>query len=134
MPSVDTHILVRYIVRDDARQSAQADQFISRYLDLPESIFVPLTVALEFEWVLRSAYRVEKSAVLEVFSRLLESRELRFQEEASLERALHLYRDGNADMADCIHAASAYSYGEQPLVTFDRMAARLPHVQHMSEL
>jgi len=133
MPSVDTNVLVRYVVRDDARQSVQADRFFSEYIDQSEAIFVPLSVALEFEWVLRSAYKIDKSTVLTVFSHLLGSRELRFQEETVLEQSLHLYRDSNADMADCIHAAAAYNYGQQPLVTFDRVAARLPHAQLISD-
>ena len=133
MPALDTNILVRYVVRDDTSQLRQADRYISAYEGRPNSLFIPLTVALEFEWVLRSSYSIAKSTVLEVFGRLLESRELRFQEESTLERALFLYRAGNADFADCIHVASALTYSEEPLVTFDRRAARLPYAQHITE-
>ncbi|MBT6274341.1 MAG: type II toxin-antitoxin system VapC family toxin [Chromatiales bacterium] len=132
MPALDTNVLVRYVVRDDPAQLREAERVISLYEGEREALFIPITVALEFEWVLRSAYEVAKPAVLELFGRLLDSRELRFQEESVLERALYLYRDGNADFADCLHIASALSVGEDPLLTFDRRAAKLPYAQHIS--
>lgn len=132
MPALDTNVLVRYVVRDDAAQLRRAEQMISEYEGKPDSLFIPLTVSLEFEWVLRSAYDVSKTTVLEVFGRLLESRELRFQDESTLERALYMYREGNADFADCVHVASALAYGAEPLITFDRRAARLAYAQHVS--
>ncbi len=51
MLAVDTNIVLRYLVKDDAAQSARAR-------DIVESapIFVSLTVVLECEWVLRSLY------------------------------------------------------------------------------
>ena len=76
-----------------------------------ESLFVPLTVCLELEWVLRSAYAVDKPQMLELFRQLLESRELRFQEESTIERALFLFRESRADFADCVHLAAALGAG-----------------------
>lgn len=67
-------------------------------------LFVPSTVMLELEWVLRSRYEFDKATVLGAFNALLETQELEFQDEPALERALSFYRQSSADFADCLHA------------------------------
>jgi len=90
-----------------------------------ESLFVPLTVMLELEWVLRSRYEYPKEQVLATLSSLLETRELVFQDEAAVEHALHYYRRNRVDFAECLHLGCAAAAGRLPLITFDRLAARV---------
>ena len=89
------------------------------------SLFVPLTVMLELEWVLRSRYEYPKEHVLATLSSLLETRELVFQDEAAVEHALHYYRRNRVDFAECLHLGCAAAAGRLPLITFDRLAARV---------
>lgn len=90
---------------------------------------MPVTVMLELEWVLRSRYAFDKPSLLRAFNALLETRELEFQTEAAIERALHLYRQGSAEFADCLHAGLCGDAGRLPLLNFDEKAARSPEVQ-----
>jgi predicted nucleic-acid-binding protein len=90
-----------------------------------EPLFVPLTVILELEWVLRARYRFPKDTVLATLVSLLETREIEFQDEPSLERALFFYRSQRADFAECLHLGCAVTHDRLPLWTFDRQAARL---------
>lgn len=129
MASLDTNVLVRLLVRDDAAQWAIARQLMVDCLDSGETLHVPITVMIELEWVLRSAYRLDKSNVIDLLSELMSARELDFAFEHALEIALALYRDGSADYADCLHAALAFESGQAPLWTFDRHAARVPGAQ-----
>ncbi len=69
MPALDTNVLVRYVVRDDTAQLAAAKRLISRCLAEAQSIFVPVTVVLELEWVLRASFGYAKDDVLQVLSR-----------------------------------------------------------------
>lgn len=124
MPALDTNVLVRYLVADDNRQYQIAKSLIESTVD--EVLFVPLTVSIELEWVLRSRYDLDKSLIISTFNQLLESREVQFQEEPSVEVALNLYSDNNSDFADCFHIAIAYSNDMTPLITFDRKASRIP--------
>lgn len=126
MPALDTNVLVRHLVRDDPAQSAAAGRLIQACVDAGEPLFVPTTVVLELEWVLRSAYALDKDAVLRVLSALFSAVELRFDAEQALEVALQLYREGRADFADCVHIALADRAGQRPLWTFDRRAAAVP--------
>lgn len=125
MPALDTNVLVRYVVQDDTIQLAAARRLITRCLSEGQSIFVPVTVILELEWVLRASFGYGKDDVLQVLSSLFSAVELSFESERALEVALHLYREGPADFADCLHVASAIQAGEQPLWTFDKGAAKV---------
>ena len=126
MPSLDTNVLVRWLVHDDDEQLTGIRTLFERARRDHTLLFVPSTVMLELEWVLRSRYGFDKAALLQTLNALLETRELELQDEAALEWALHLYRHGAADFADCLHAGLCGAAGKGPLLTFDEKAARLP--------
>lgn len=126
MAALDTNVLVRFLVQDDAVQSAAATKLIQRCLDEGEPLFVPVTVALELEWVLRSRFGFDKAQLGAVFAGLLGAADLQFESEAAVETALACYRDGAADFSDCMHVALALQAGHAPLWTFDRAASRVP--------
>ncbi|MDR2838084.1 MAG: type II toxin-antitoxin system VapC family toxin [Azonexus sp.] len=129
MPALDTNILVRYIVRDDAAQLAAIKRLINECLAAGQALFVPVTVTLELEWVLRASFRFEKSEVMQALADLLSAAELSFQSEKALEIALQSYRDSTADFADCLHVALATQADELPLWTFDKRAAKIHGAQ-----
>ena len=125
MAALDTNVLVRFLVRDDTAQLATAKALISRYVSKGEALFVPVTVALELEWVLRSNFGFAKAVVTRTLSQLLGTSEMRFESESALELALVHYGRSSADFSDCLHVALATLANEQPLWTFDRAAAKL---------
>jgi len=49
--AIDTNLIVHYLTGDDPAQASRAGRIIEG-----QSVFVPLTVTLEVEWVLRSGY------------------------------------------------------------------------------
>ena len=129
MPALDTNALVRYVVQDDAAQLAAAKRLIRKCVGEGQTLFVPVTVTLELEWVLRSSFDCAKDAVMQVLASLFSAAELTFESERALEVALQLYREGSADFADCLHVALAAQAGELPLWTFDRRAAKVNGAQ-----
>lgn len=129
MPALDTNVLVRYVVHDDSGQLAAAKRLIARCVGEGQLIFVPVTVTLELEWVLRAGFGYAKDDVLQVLSNLFSAAELAFESERALEVALQLYREASADFADCLHIALATEAGEQPLWTFDRGASKVAGAQ-----
>ncbi len=129
MVGLDTNVLVRWIVDDDPRQAARVKRLLEEAVEQESPLFVPSTVMLELEWVLRSRYAFDKSTVLGAFNALLEARELEFQDAPAIERALSFYRQNSADFADCLHAGQCGSARHVPMVPFDRTAARLPGVE-----
>lgn len=125
MPAIDTNVLVRYVVQDDSEQLEAARALFARCIDEGQSLFVPVTVTLELEWVLRSNFGFAKDDVIHVIASLFSAAELSFESERALEVALQLFREGAADFADCVHVALALQAGEPPLWTFDRRASRV---------
>jgi predicted nucleic-acid-binding protein len=129
MAALDTSVLVRYLVEDDVAQLATARRLIRRCVASGEALFVPISVALELEWVLRSNFRFSREAVIEVLSSLLAAGELTFESEGAVELALALYAQTEADYSDCLHVALADQAGRPPLWTFDKAAAKVTGVR-----
>lgn len=122
--SLDTNVLVRLIVKDDDQQTQVVAKLLEKHVKKSERLFVPVTVTLELEWVLRSRYKFTKAEVILVLSTLLMTFELVFEAEEALEQALASYEDGGADYADCLHLALAAKEKALPFLTFDANAAK----------
>lgn len=129
MPALDTNVLVRLLVKDDLTQCQAAKKLVSDAVAAGEALFVPVTVTLELEWVLRSCFGFGKPAVVDTLSQLLSAVELSMESERAVEIALALYGQSAADFADCLHVSLANSVGANPLWTFDRAAAKVAGAQ-----
>ena len=125
MAAIDTNVLIRYLIQDEDSQFAIVMKLLDECAREGRPLFVPITVALELEWVLRSNFQVAKPDLISTLSQLLAATELSFQSEPALEVALARYRDSSADFADCVHAALAAQASEEPLWTFDKKAAKV---------
>ena len=114
--AADTNVLVRLLTGDDPGQAAQA-----RRLFETEAVFVPKTVMLETEWVLRRLYRKDKADVTSALEKLAALPSVRCEDEASVLQALAWSRQG-LDFADALHLASSRTAGR--FATFDRALIR----------
>lgn len=125
MLGLDTNVLVRYLVRDDALQFVKAQRLISRESARGEPVLISLLVLLETEWVLRSRYELSKPEILSTFSALLEVADLVIEDESSVELALYSWKDSVADFADCLVEARNRRLGCEATATFDSKALKL---------
>ena len=125
MAALDTNVLVRLLVEDDVAQLAAAQKLIGKILAASETLYVPVTVAIELEWVLRAGFGFDKSSVSHALSSLLSAAELSFQSAHAVEIALRTYTEGSADFSDCLHVALARAADEHPLWTFDKAASKV---------
>lgn len=126
MIGLDTNVLVRFLVRDDEAQFERARRLIRREAAAGEPVLISLLVMLETEWVLRSRYDLTKVAILTAFSGLLESVEISFEDESSLEQALFLWKDSNVQFADCLIGTRNSTLSCRGTASFDARAVRLP--------
>lgn len=122
--SLDANVLIRLIVKDDEQQLVAARKALAHYSRRSQTLFVPITVALELEWVLRSVYKFAKSDVLNAFSSLLTTLDLVFESEDALEQSLATYEEVTADFGECLHLALASKARALPFLTFDLKAAK----------
>jgi predicted nucleic-acid-binding protein len=126
MIGLDTDVLVRFLVRDDARQFERARRLIRGETDRGEPVLISLLVLLETEWVLRSRYTLSKAEIADTVSAVLDAADVRFEKEPVVEQALYLRRDSAADFADCLVGAHHRSLGCEATASFDASAPRLP--------
>src|ERR1700722_12621481 len=125
MLGIDTNVLVRYLVRDDQLQYEKARRLINREISKGEPVLVALLVLLETEWVLRSRYELTKTEILATVSALLDAADLVFEDEPSVEHAVHSWKDSVAEFADCLIEAGSLRLGCAATATFDGNALSL---------
>ena len=127
MIALDTNVLVRYLVDDDAEQAEAARALMDR-LTSEQPGFVCREVMLELVWVLRHTYGHSADRIAAVLEELVATDVLVIEVAADVARSAVRYRRGVADFPDLMIAAAAERSGACPLYTFDRKAARLPDV------
>ncbi len=101
MIALDTNVLARYLLADNADQAERA----ARLLESGQRLFVPVTVGLELAWVLRSE-GIGRADVLEAFGHLRGLPNVEWQHGDALVKALAWAQSG-LDLADAIHLALA---------------------------
>ena len=114
--------MVEYYLRDDAAQARIADRILSG-----GDVFVPKTVMLELEWVLRSVAGQPANKVMDCLGHLIALPGITIEDHDEVEAALRDRRRG-IDFADALHLAASHACSE--LLTFDdrgyaRRAAKL---------
>ncbi len=122
MTGLDTNVLVRYVMQDDARQSPKASRLIES-LSSESPGFVPQVVVVEFVWVLSSSYALTREQVASALERLLRSKELVLERADQVGKALRVFSAGAADFADCLIERAARGAGCTVTMTFDAAAA-----------
>ena len=126
MIGLDTNVLVRFLVADDQRQFERARRLIRHEANSGDPVPISQLVLLECEWVLRSRYRLAKDDILAAFSGLLDSAEVRVEDEACVEEALFVWKEFGAEFADCLIGARYRALECGSTVSFDAKAAKLP--------
>ena len=120
MRAVDTNVLVRALVRDDPAQSPVAEALLRE-----GALYLPVTVVLELEWVLRSRYGFTARRVAQALHLLVALANVTVGERDAVLAAAGRSAQG-WDFADALH--HALSAGCTDFVTLDatlvRQAAR----------
>lgn len=114
--SIDTNVVVRYLVADEAEQFRRATAVIER-----QTVFVCLTVFLEVEWVLRAYYRLDRGAIVAALRNFAGLRSVVVEDLNALTLALDWAARG-MDFADALHLVR--STESEAFASFDRGLAR----------
>jgi predicted nucleic-acid-binding protein len=123
MIGLDTNVLVRYIMQDDARQAAKATALVESLSDAQPG-FVTLVSVVELAWVLSSCFELTRDQIAQALDALLRTRQLVVDRADQVMRALRSFRSGSADFADCLIERTAAGAGCERTMTFDQGAAK----------
>ena len=117
MIGLDTNVLARYYIDDDADAQAQRQRLAARRLvESGQPLMVSKSVILELEWVMRGYYGFDQGEVASVMRHLLDQVRITVEDRDAIERALSNCEAG-IDFADALHHASYKSCDS--VATFD---------------
>jgi predicted nucleic-acid-binding protein len=126
MRAVDTNVLIRLAVRDDADQVRRAQAFVA------DGAWAPQLVVAETAWVLKGGYGRKPAEIADAIERLLDHETLTIQDAEAVGAALARYRARPAlGFSDCLVLELARKAGHLPLGTFDRALAKLDGAQRL---
>ncbi len=124
MKGLDTNVLVRLLVGDDAAQTKRVANLLQSAERVGERFFVSNLVLLELAWVLDSAYGCTRAEVLEALERLTMMPVLHIDNLDVVHRAIAQGHKGKQDIADLLIGCCAAANGCTAVLTFDKAAAR----------
>ncbi len=120
MRAVDTNVLVRLVVRDDAKQVRAAEEFIA------SGAWVSHLVLVETARVLDAVYERTTEQIATAIDMLLNHEHLAMQDADAVTAAIESFRKRPAlGFSDCLVLEIARKAGHLPLGTFDRELAKL---------
>jgi predicted nucleic acid-binding protein len=112
MAALDTNVVIRLLVGDDAAQALAAEQLVCS-----EPCTVSMSVLMECEWVLRACYALQAAAIEASFRDFLNLENISATDIVLAQRVLDAYASG-LEFADALHAAQCPD--GQRLMTFDK--------------
>lgn len=116
MHGVDTNVIVRYLTGDDPQQADKARAVIGQ-----TPVFVPRTVLLEVEWVLRGVYDLPSAQIIPSLRALAGLPGVSVEDAELVAKAMD-WAEVGMDFADAIHLAAAAEC--EGFLTFDKRFAR----------
>jgi predicted nucleic-acid-binding protein len=112
MIAVDTNIIIRLLTHDDEGQFDLSYRLIEEH-----EVFIPDSVVLESEWVLRYAYGFAAGDICDALTKLFGLPNIHLANPTTVSQAIGWHRQG-LDFADALHLAN--SQRQRQLFTFDR--------------
>ena len=124
MSTLDTNVLIRYLVGDVPEQTEAARELIERLTsDAPG--FICREVILEVAWVLERSYHFTRIHVAEVLLNLTASDSLVVENSDDVAAAAYRYRQGGVGFSDLMILKATERANAAPLHTFDRRLSQM---------
>jgi predicted nucleic-acid-binding protein len=116
MLAIDTNIVIRFLTRDHEALARRALEIVAN-----NDVFVPVTVILEAEWVLRDAYEMPPDEVIRELRRFCGLERVTVGAADVVAHAFD-YAERGLDVADALHLAQSSDC--EAFVTWDKPLAR----------
>lgn len=126
MRAVDTNILVRLIARDDPKQLAAAESYITK------GAWVSTVVLAETAWVLGAVYELGHDEIATVVEMLLSHEHLSLQDAEVVAAALEQFRVApSPGFTNYLVLEIARKAGHLPLGTFDKRLSKVDGAERL---
>ena len=126
MKSLDTNVLVRFLVRDDQEQADKVYELFKQTEVEKGTLHISNLVILELMWVLESAYQIERNDIISSLDKLILIPLFSFENHSALQGFLIDAPGSSYDLSDLLIAHTAKSCDADVVLTFDKKASRHP--------
>jgi predicted nucleic-acid-binding protein len=113
---LDTNVLLRYLLRDDAAQAARA----AREIERGERCLIDVVVLCELAWVLEAGYGFSRAEIGTALERILATVQFEIGGKDLALAALDDFKNSAADYSDCLIGRRNRAAGAEETITFDR--------------
>jgi predicted nucleic-acid-binding protein len=113
---LDTNVLLRYLLKDDAPQAARAEREIER----DERFLIDGIVLCEVVWVLETGYGFSRTEIAGALDKIAATAQFEIDAKDLVLGALVDFRRSAADFSDCLIGRRNRSAGASDTATFDR--------------
>ncbi|OPH39482.1 PIN domain-containing protein [Moraxella equi] len=124
MVSLDTNVLVRFLVKDDENQYQTVLNFLMNLENKNAQAYIPLLVVLEVNWVLSFRYKITRIDIIEQLLELMENPVFCFESQTKLEQVLLSAKNNTYDLSDLLIACRCQSANNLPVMAFDKKASK----------
>jgi len=126
MIGLDTNVIVRYLLQDDAAQARVASAVIESAAGRGERLRLTAVTMCELVWVLESAYRQSRADVARALAQIVRTNDFDLAHVDQVRKAIEQYRATSVDFADALIGLVNEADGCEHTLTFDRSLKRIP--------
>jgi predicted nucleic-acid-binding protein len=129
MQAIDTNLLVRLFVNDDAAQGKKVRDLFDSHSHEDAALWVADIVLVELVWTLDRTYGRSREEIATALRALAGSATVLLESGPAVAQAINLFEAGPADFADSLLVCKAAEMGCEAVRTFDRRMRSLPGVK-----
>jgi predicted nucleic-acid-binding protein len=120
MQAVDTNVLLRLILNDDAEQYRRAKELVVRVSHAGEKLYIPQIVIQELVWVLLNKLGIPRQDLVVALDGLLAMPVWEIEESGRIARAIQIFEQYPVDFTDACLGAISHERGIESVLSFDR--------------
>jgi len=131
---VDTSVILRILIKDDELKARAAVNLLKSAGEKGLILYLLPVAVLETVWVLEKVYAFSRKAVRDVVEAILNTPELKVEQEAVFRRALKTYDEKNIKFSDAVMGywgldkgyATVFTYDEKDFKRIEGLETRKP--------
>jgi predicted nucleic-acid-binding protein len=125
--TLDTNVVARVVLKDDARQAKLAEDLWRTELKTG-GVYLPAIVIVELSWVMKVSAKLDRGTIARSIRGLCSVAGVVVENEHRMHRALRRFESGSADFSDYLILEAANEAQAKPVVTFDQKFSSNPGV------
>ena len=124
MISLDTNIIIRFLVNDDKKQAGRVRALFEKAEREGTSLLITIPVLLETLWILDSIYDYSRNEIINAIESLFSMTIIIFEKTDAVQEFIDTGRKLKLDLSDILIGTAAKNAGCETTLTFDLKAAK----------